>query len=721
MNASATNRVFLVGLGGAGAAGLTIEADNALKKAQLLIGARRLLDALPYCMEQRVCEYRPQEILSIITASPEKIICVVYSGDTGFYSGAAKLIGLLKQEQIPFRVIPGLSSVSLFAARLGLPWQDWHLCSAHGTDIDPVREILQGRDTFFLTGGKMTPAVICDALTQAGMGHLQAVVGEDLTYPSEQIRKGVISEFVLETFSPLSVLLVRRGCPDPEVLYTDLTADEAAQAANTEQINRGSSGQLKDSRLMISAFDNGNRQLKHGKLMISALSSGSGKTVLTCALLAALAKKGISCESFKCGPDYLDPMFHEQVLGIPAGNLDLFLQGFDGVHRTLSSQKASLALLEGAMGFYDGVAGTTDASAWEIAATQQLPVVLAVHPSGTSVTLAAQIRGMMAFRDPSQIRGLILTMCSRTLYEHLRPVLERETGLKVLGYLPVMEELKLESRHLGLVTAGEIPDLKSRFDAAAVQILRTVDLEAFCSLAEDAPESSTALHSCAANAASDITALKQTAALPPATIAVARDEAFCFYYRDSLQALEDAGARLIFFSPLHDPVLPPCGGLYLGGGYPELYAAQLAGNVSMKESIRKAILSGLPTVAECGGFLYLQQSLTDNAGAKYEMAGVFPGEGLRTDHLVRFGYAVLKPDRDSLLFRPGEVIPVHEFHYWDCTENGSDLPVQKPDGRTWRCGFASPTLYAAFPHLHLGGTLPLAKRFADAARKERPS
>ena len=200
-------------------------------------------------------------------------------------------------------------------------------------------------------------------------------------------------------------------------------------------------------------------------------------------------------------------------------------------------------------------------------------------------------------------------------------------------------------------------------------------------------------------------------------IAVARDEAFCFYYQDSLDALERSGAQLRFFSPLRDGVLPPCDGLYLGGGYPELYARELSENAAMRESLAGAVRSGLPTIAECGGFLYLQQSLEDDKGTPWPMAGVLPGRGFRTDRLQRFGYAFLKPEADSLLFRAGESVPVHEFHHWDCTENGTDLTAEKPDGRHWRCGFASPTLYAAFPHLHLDGALPLAQRFAEAARR----
>lgn len=190
--------------------------------------------------------------------------------------------------------------------------------------------------------------------------------------------------------------------------------------------------------------------------MLAAMNSGSGKTVVTCALLAALKAQGISVQSFKCGPDYIDPMFHSRVLSVPSRNLDLFLQGEAGVRRTLGRQSAELALIEGAMGFYDGVKGTDRASAWDIARTADVPVVLILRPKGASLTLAAQIRGLQSFRTPSHIAGLLLNDCKPSLYAYLKPILERETGLPVVGYLPPMEEAVLESRHLGCSPPGRL-------------------------------------------------------------------------------------------------------------------------------------------------------------------------------------------------------------------------------------------------------------------------
>ena len=437
--------------------------------------------------------------------------------------------------------------------------------------------------------------------------------------------------------------------------------------------------------------------------MISGMHSGSGKTILTCGLLQAYKSRGLSVASFKCGPDYIDPMFHEQILNIPSRNLDLYLQGTAGIKKTLGKPQCQMAILEGAMGFYDGVNGTEEASAWAVADTAGLPVILAVRAKGISLTLAAQIEGMRSFRSPSHIVGVILTDCQPTMYAYLKPILEGNTGIQLFGYLPPMKEAVLESRHLGLVTAGEIQDLQQRFARIGTQVEKTVDLDALLSCAEDL----------------SVPARQKTNRPISCLIAVAKDEAFSFYYEDSLNALREAGADLVFFSPLHDPSPPDANALYLGGGYPELYAEPLSQNTAMRNWIRTSILDGMPAIAECGGFLYLLESLESSQGEAWPMVGLVAGNGYRTKSLVRFGYLDLTASEDSLLFRSGEVIPAHEFHYWESTECGTGLVARKRNGRQWKCAVTSPTLYAGFTHLHLDGALPLAQRLVDAATRYR--
>ena len=455
-------------------------------------------------------------------------------------------------------------------------------------------------------------------------------------------------------------------------------------------------------------------------LMISAMQSGAGKTVMSCALMAALKWRGLHVEAFKSGPDYIDPMFHSRVLGVESRNLDLFLQGETGVLRSFSSGRGDVALVEGAMGYYDGLNGGTEASAWDLARSLHLPAVLVLRPKGSGITLAAQVCGMRRFRPESRILGLLLCDCSGHRAAYFRGILERECGLPVLGYLPPMEEAQLESRHLGLLTAAEIEDFQLRFDRIARQAERSIELDRLLELAaEVGPEvgngrqkSIPAERPPAGNIRFETE--KNDKSMIRCRIAVARDEAFCFHYADNLDALRQAGAELAFFSPLHDRHLPEAEGLWLCGGYPELHAKQLSENTAIRRKIRERVLHGCPTAAECGGFLYLQESLEDPDGTAWPMCGALPGRGFKTGRLQRFGYLKLSAENDSLLFRKGEKIPAHEFHYWDSTENGTDLAAEKADGRSWRCGRATDTLYAGFPHLHFGGELPLAERFVKA-------
>ena len=438
------------------------------------------------------------------------------------------------------------------------------------------------------------------------------------------------------------------------------------------------------------------------QFLIAAPRSGSGKTTMTCALLAALKKRGCDPCAFKSGPDYIDPMFHRSVLNVGSHNLDLYLSGRDTVQALYARYSAghSAAVCEGAMGFYDGQGMTTRASAWELADTLHLPVLLVVQPKGVSVTLAAEIQGLAHFRENSHISGILLNSCSEKLYKMLKTLLEKETGLPVLGYLPNLPEAAVESRHLGLKTAGEIADIQEKIALLADRLV--IDWAKLAAVTErPCPEGNRLSPRGTASAS--------------VRIAVARDGAFCFAYAETLDALREAGAAPVFFSPVHDTALPEkiCG-LYLPGGYPELYAQTLSENKTMRASIRQAVNAGLPTVAECGGFLYLGQSLEDAEGKSWPMAGVLPGSGVKEGRLVRFGYAEMTAKADSMLFRVGESLPVHEFHHWDSTANGTAFTAHKSEKMQWECGFANENFYAGFPHLYWAGT-PLPRRFAAAA------
>ena len=444
------------------------------------------------------------------------------------------------------------------------------------------------------------------------------------------------------------------------------------------------------------------------QFLLAAPRSGSGKTTMTCALLMALKRRGCAPCAFKSGPDYIDPMFHRAVLGVESRNLDLFFSAPETV-RTLYAKGAAghgAAVCEGAMGFYDGLGGVSDrASAWHLADTLGLPVLLVVEPKGQSLTLAAELNGLKNFRTPSHIAGILLNNCTARMHALLAPMLEEETGLPVLGFLPKLPEAVIGSRHLGLYTAAEVENLQQKLALLADAAEEHIDWPRLLALCEKEPP-----------------ALPVQPETPPARvrIAVAQDEAFCFTYAETLEAFRDAGAEVVFFSPLRDTALPEnIGGLYLPGGYPELHARELSENTSLLREIKQKIESGLPTAAECGGFLYLGQSLTDAEGQSWPMAGVLPGEAKDAGRLVRFGYAALSADSDSMLFRAGESFPIHEFHHWDSTANGVALAAKKPvGGAEWRCGSVNEHFYAGFPHLYWAGT-PLPQRFAAAAENYR--
>lgn len=444
------------------------------------------------------------------------------------------------------------------------------------------------------------------------------------------------------------------------------------------------------------------------QFLLAAPRSGSGKTTMTCALLMALKRRGCAPCAFKSGPDYIDPMFHRAVLGVESRSLDLYFSAPETV-RTLYAKGAAghgAAVCEGAMGFYDGLGGVSDrASAWHLADTLGLPVLLVVEPKGQSLTLAAELKGLVNFRTPSHIAGILLNNCTARMHALLAPMLEKETGLPVLGFLPKLPEAVIGSRHLGLYTAAEVENLQQKLALLADAAEEHIDWPRLLALCEKEPP-----------------ALPVQPETPPARvrIAVAQDEAFCFTYAETLEAFRDAGAEVVFFSPLRDTALPEnIGGLYLPGGYPELHARELSENTSLLREIKQKIESGLPTAAECGGFLYLGQSLTDAEGQSWPMAGVLPGEAKDAGRLVRFGYATLSADSDSMLFRAGESFPIHEFHHWDSTANGTALAAKKPmGGAAWRCGSVNEHFYAGFPHLYWAGT-PLPQRFAAAAENYR--
>lgn len=439
--------------------------------------------------------------------------------------------------------------------------------------------------------------------------------------------------------------------------------------------------------------------------------------MLTCGILQALINRKVACRAWKCGPDYIDPMFHNYVLGIQGGNLDTwFLEG-DGI-RSLLADHAPLdgcTVIEGVMGFYDGVAGiSTQASAYDVARVTDTPVILILDCRGASLSLAAVLKGFLEYKADHHIKGVILNRISAVLAERIRPLLE-ELGVIVLGYLPECEEARLESRHLGLKMPREMDSLRKNLNSLAGRIEKTIDLELLLELANTAPPLEIKTGDSAENPIGE----------SPVRIGVARDEAFCFYYQENLALMERMGAILIPFSPLHDQeLLPSLDGLLLGGGYPELYAAELEANGELRRQIRKLMEKGLPVLAECGGFLYLHDQLEGEDGMFYQMVGSIPGRAYKTGRLGRFGYIELKgaDGRTSKILPDGERIRGHEFHYWDSTANGTDWVAQKPlCSRGWSCMHDLDGVLAGFPHLYYPSNKRVIKRWLQICRERKES
>ena len=459
--------------------------------------------------------------------------------------------------------------------------------------------------------------------------------------------------------------------------------------------------------------------MKIPRILLAAGSSGSGKTLITCGLLEALVERGLKTASFKCGPDYIDPMFHSRVIGTKSRNLDTFFTGSEVTKYLLTrnARDCEIAVMEGVMGFYDGVAGTTTtASAYDLAKVTDTPVILIVNSRGMSVSLAAYVKGFLEYKKDSHIKGVIFNQMSPMLYPRMKKLLEEELGVAVLGYVPKVEDCVIESRHLGLVLPDEIPELKDRLHKLAGVLEETLDIDRILELAGEAPD----LLDAKPESVTDFRLSE------PVRIGVAEDEAFCFFYADNFRLLGEMGAEIVPFSPMEDKQLPDdLDGLLLYGGYPELNGKKLEQNTTMKDMIREKLKAGMPCMAECGGFMYLHEEMEGMDGNFYQMAGVIPGKAYRTPKLSRFGYVTLTQKKSALGMEDFGEIPAHEFHYFDSENCGGDFHAAKPESkRGWDCIHGTDTMLAGFPHLYYYGNPEVPKAFLKkclAYKKQRCS
>ena len=418
------------------------------------------------------------------------------------------------------------------------------------------------------------------------------------------------------------------------------------------------------------------------RIMISAQSSGAGKTTVTCGLLQALANRGLKLASFKCGPDYIDPMFHSKVIGAKSRNLDPFFVDGDMIRYLFArnAEGADISVIEGAMGFYDGSDfSKPDNSSCDVSLRTKTPVILIVDGKGSSLSAVAVLKGFLDFSD-NLIKGVIFNKMSQKVYEGVAPVAE-SLGVKPIGYIPKMKDVVLESRHLGLVMPGEIDDIREKLNKVAEMFEETLDIDAIIELSKTAPEL-------------DATELK-VEKFEKVRIGLADDDAFCFTYEDNIELLQRMGAEIVRFSPLKDKSIPDVDALILSGGYPELHAKGLSDNRSMRESVRKAIADGMPCIAECGGFMYLHDRMEGDDGVMYDMCGAIKGETKNMHKLTRFGYIRLTPKDDSL-----GTVRGHEFHHWDSDNCGIDWIAENKRNTRYQCIHDDGRIIAGYPHLY---------------------
>lgn len=439
------------------------------------------------------------------------------------------------------------------------------------------------------------------------------------------------------------------------------------------------------------------------RIIIAAPKSGSGKTMFTIGLIRVLMRRGLRVGSRKCGPDYIDPMFHRRALLINSGNLDPYFTKDDMLRYLLSSgcRDNDITVIEGVMGYYDGLGGiSSEAGTYDVARKTDSPVILVVDAKGASVTLAAIIKGVLDFKKDNRIRGIILNRLSPSFYERIKNVIEAECGVSVLGYIPELKDIEISSRHLGLIQPCEIDDIDVKINRIADCIEETVSIDMILDTAREAPALSSEVP--AEHAALLLSDKAEGVRRAKPVIAVASDEAFGFWYDDNIRLLKEFGAEIAYFSPLHDKRLPDnAAGVILYGGYPENHAKALHDNAAMRSSVREAYDRGIPIIAECGGFMYLQDKLEDKDGSEYDMCGVIPGKAYHTGHLVRFGYLEAEALKSGLYGQAGLKFRGHEFHHWDCTVNGEDFQAEKPmSDKRFGCMIHEDRLAAGFPHIY---------------------
>lgn len=443
------------------------------------------------------------------------------------------------------------------------------------------------------------------------------------------------------------------------------------------------------------------------RILIAGTHSGVGKTTITAGLIYALRRRGYDVRPFKVGPDYIDPGFHAAAAGVPAANLDSWMVPPDQVLETLERRvpAGAIAIIEGVMGLYDGRKGMGEVgSSAHVAKITQSPVVLVASGAKMARSAAALVGGFINFDKELDFAGVIFNHVSGdSHYQILKQAVTDHLGTPLLGYLPKEPKATVPERHLGLMSATETEGLKSLFDILADLVESHLDVDGILAAATAA----------GALPLPGNRVFPRQPEPPSCRIAVAKDEAFHFYYPENLELLTAYGAELVPFSPLHDTALPAdISGIILGGGFPEMFASQLASNASMRDDLSRAARSGMPVYAECGGYMYLGQSLTDFNGDSFPMVGVFSGRAVMQQKRRALGYVEVSGTTHNNLLPTNETCRGHEFHWSDMEGvSAASLYAKLPQGET--VGERVCHCYGSYIHLHLLSNPTVARRFVD--------
>lgn len=429
-------------------------------------------------------------------------------------------------------------------------------------------------------------------------------------------------------------------------------------------------------------------------IIISSNCSGGGKTTFTLGLMKLLKNKGYDVQGYKVGPDYIDSGFHSEITGKQSRNLDLHLMGEEGVKASFLRGSGDFGVIEGVMGLYDGVSITEKGSTYSISKLlSDTPIVLVLTPKAQCTTLAAEINGIKNFKN-ANIIGVVFNAVNQKYYELLKAVVEENCDVKVLGYIPKDDSIKLESRHLGLVQSVEVNNMVDKIERCAKLIEKNIDITYLLQNSKEVKLE-----------------VKDRFHLDDRkiNIAIAYDEAFRFYYKENLELLEEIG-NVSYFSPIKDEKLPEnIDFLYLGGGYPEVFKEKLAQNRSMRNSIKEALEKGLKCYAECGGLMYLTERIED-----CEMVGFFRGYTYMTKSLQRFGYSNVEIQGEKINININININCHEFHKSDVDikeERIYNVTKESWNGNTlkWNCGYKKENTIAGYPHIHFFGNMEFLK------------